>query len=177
VSAGEASAAVVSPQRGQATPEWPAGRHLSLAPGRVAAEGPVLASSDALLRSLARYPGHGGDAAVAVRQEDQRTDEDAVRRLAVRERDQGAVEARFGSRLVRHAERSAFGWPTVRSLVREPGRARFLERRASQAAIGHANPASNRGFLRPAERGASQTAADSPLVRPYERWAFQGNEP
>jgi len=175
VSGGDASAAGVSPQRGQATPEWSAGRHLSLAPGRVAADGPVLASSDALLRSLARYLGHGGDAAAAVRQEDQRTDEDAVRRLAVRERDQRAVEGRLGRRLVRHAERSAFGLPTDRTLVPVPDRDRFLERPASQAGIERANPAPNRGFLRPAERRASQTAADGPLVRPYKRWACQGS--
>jgi len=169
-----ASAAIVSRRRGQATAGGSGRRHLSQASGQITSDGPVSALPADVLRSLARYAGRAAGAAIVVRQEDQRTAEDAVRRHVVREQEQRPVERWLGRRLVCHAERSAVDRRSDRTLVPVPDRDRFLDPPASQTAIARANPTPNRGFLRPAERGASQTAADSPLVRSYERWAFQG---
>jgi hypothetical protein len=166
--------ALLSRQRGQATPGRSFRRQLSLAPGRATADGALLDLPDGLLRSLARYPGHEDDAAVAVRQEDQRTVAVRTRRHVVRERDRGAVEAEFGCHLVRYAERSEFARSTDRSLVREPDHARAAERPAIQAAVEGGRSGQFGGFLRRAEHRASQTAADGSLVRRYEPWAFQG---
>ena len=169
----DAGAAVVSPQRGQATAGHSVRRHLSLSPGRIMAEGPNSPSPVQLHRSLARDGGQSGDAAMVVLLKDQRTDEAPTHRHAVREWDQPAAEARLGGHLVRRGDHVAFGRITDRPLVPVPDRGWFPERPASQAANEGAEPAPNAGFPRRAERRASHGAAAGDRLRHFERRALQ----